>query len=379
MCNMLHLLLLVFTVCRACQTHTLAVHHEEDEGIRKQIIEPILNSAILISRDITLPLELRFEFAHRLMRIYDKFSHDCIDSGWKHAVAHKLCATFIRWDDLILKQERLTRDSACSLSAVVHLLRACRSHVEPWAHDADYCQAIPEHCADKNPFWGACRLWRTKTRSLRYGNEISSHQRHDTKHKHNSHGIREKIDGHERTRSHMADRLRHSSSSSASINKSDESRIVRIAILYDKAHRSWDIRKCAARLVCAPRNMTALVKLWKQWLPECDIRIVDKPYVLRIINGECAALISWSPYAEHIMRAPCDGLSRHSSSNAIVGDYIKDCTSPKKPANSRSWVWEPNDHMYLFNSSDVSEFQNAQSVVCLAHPEIHSTKLISCI
>jgi hypothetical protein len=375
-----------------CSLHHLPVHQEDSERTRVRVLEPILNSAVLMSRDNDLPDELRLDFAHRLMRTYDRFSQDCIDSSWKHAVAHKLCAAYIRWDRNISKYRaaNTSAQSVCIFESIHVLLRACQSHVEPWAHDVGFCKLLPSKCADRNPFWGACSVWGTdrNRRSVTYGHVQDSHQRHGTKLKHSGHRERERVDGHVRYQNHMADRLKHSVNNTGRHNTTipqQKKEGAKVAVLFDRSVKTWDIRKCAqsGRLLCAPRNMTALVKLLQDWLPGCEIRSIDAPFVGRVINDECGALVLWAPAAERVMRLPCEHVENLNHDNAhrtTVLTYVQDCKSAKQPDNARKWIWEPNDHVYIFKATELTslEFGAVQTKVCSEFPSIHSTGLTSC-
>jgi hypothetical protein len=381
--------------CNQCITDTFAVHREEAEIQRRRVLEPLLNSAVLLSRDLLLPAVLRIDLAHRFMRIHDRFSKDCIDSGWKHALSHKICATYLRWKPFLNVSGSMS--TYCVSFSLSLLLNACQSHVEPWGLDSGYCQSLPDKCADRTPFWGACDVWghNISKRSKLYGNSQDSHSRHRTKTKHHSHRERERVDGHARFRNHMADRLHHATESkfkntrNASFHTARPTHVVtrvKVAVLYDRSVKHWDLRKCAdaGRIICIPRASPALRRIVQSWLPECEIRTYGSAPLFGVVSAQCGAFITWAPSAEFIMRSPCEGTN--SSLYQTIGltpkatDFLNDCNSNKIPSNARPWIWEPNDHVYLFNATSLSllEFDRSLSHVCSRYPRMHPTKLASC-
>ena len=366
--------------------HALPVHREEAETRRARALEPLLNSAVMLARS-SLPKSVRVSFAHRLMRIHDRFATDCMDGEWRHALAHKICASFVKWSDELsaIDPVELSNDTACVVHSLPALLRTCRVHVEPWASDTGYCEALPPECADRTPLWGACELWgNPKKRDVR-PRSPSSHGRHNTSHKHKSHTARENADGHARIRSHMADRLNRDvhKPMDAPVPQSASRRLARapsdpntrdsaddhvaMTALFLRARGSWPIRKCAtqARIICVPHYSPRLRSLVSRWLPGCDIRARRGAPLAWLLGDECGAVLTWAPDAERLLLVPCEGVEPHQPANMDTRELAHKCSTKGSRPAARQWLLEPNDHVYKMSAADaVTEFLETRTRVC---------------
>jgi hypothetical protein len=371
--------LLVALVNARCDTHALAVHTQQAEASRARVLEPLLNSAVLMSRSLSSPASVRIHFAHRLARVHDVFAADCMDNEWSHALAHKICASFIRWAPEL---SNLT-EPMCALHSLDLLLAACRAHIEPWSKDAKYCASLPLACADRTPLWGACELWgntanvRDTHRGMHHKNR--SHARHGTRVKHTTQAHAERAHSHLRLRKHMADRLQNpvnrvQAQASSQPHPTDPATV---AALYKADTRAWDLRSCASlgRVVCVPVDSPRLKQVVQKWLPGCEIRSRQGNMILQLHEQECGTVVVWAPVAETMMRWPC--LVPPQSSTHELATW---CTSREKVQVVNRWLLEPSDHVYTVQTdSDArQEFDRSLTDTCKRLPPKHRTTLVNC-
>ena len=358
--------LAVVLAATACDSHPMAYHQQMADAARQRAVASVLNSAVLLSRS-TLADELRVDFAHRLLRVHDAFAADCVDSEWRDALVHKLCASYLRWEQPLMRAVvlPLDRDTTCALHGVPAIVHACRAHVSPAAPDVGYCPSLPDACADRAPLWGVCS-------SVRRGRATTqptsrSHVRHKTRKKHASHEHSRRVAEHARTRQRMSDHLQSIVARSAAQRAKRPPRAERakraprasearrsgatpaaasVSVLYSRTTGAWDLARCSVdgRVVCLPRDSGALGDLreaTRAWLRGCHVVVRPEAPVELLMTGACGAVVVWPPDAEAVVRDPCRGIT------PVAPAALRDAcaTLGARPSATR-WVVDPGDHVY---------------------------------
>ena len=148
---------------RSCEANYNDFLHSRHSHRLMQFLGPIQDTALLLHRENPNDVDLA-KFAHRLVRVYDNFTSTCFDHHWLHALNHKLCASFVRWEEWIHQQCTSVKGTSpgnsvrCLCTGIDTLLLTCKHHVLVWANDGDFCGLLDDDCSFTHPFAGMCAL-----------------------------------------------------------------------------------------------------------------------------------------------------------------------------------------------------------------------------
>jgi len=326
--------------------HALPYHQEESERKRQQILSAVSNSAVLLSRS-SLTDEVRVDFAHRLLRVHRTMSTGCVDSEWKDALIHKLCASYLRWESSLVAVTTfpLQRDVACTLYGLPEILRACRAHVSPTALDTMYCTSMPTACADRSPWWGLCTQGNSPRPRPRK-RHVGSHTRHNTRRKHASHSHSLRAEESARSRALFGESIAKWTRPRGTPNDGDPRPSVVLAAVFAREGGAWDLTRCAVdgRVVCVDREARrfgVLKETVRGWLRGCHAIARDESPVELVLSGTCGAVITWPDQAEAVFRRPCSRTGRLAPLELKAA-----CTSVGAGPTARTWVLDPRRHTF---------------------------------
>jgi hypothetical protein len=299
------------------------VHNER----LRAMTNPIQDAALLVYRESPGDKDA-VGFAHRLLRTHDNFTETCYDHHWTDSLTHKLCASFLKWREWLVRKCGAGPDSPgegrwhgagtsmqCMCSDLDALLHACAHHVLPWATDEGFCDNLKPECAHAHPFAGLCRLHhsaRTAIAARRRPATPTSAVIHNTEPKHCTWKKLKKAQAASQQHAGVHARLaeqktrrpaRANSSVGATWNSSWNSSATQpvlfvsaLVSVTQRVHPSmgvhFDPRMCATYKaaglrVCTISNLTAVARLIAWWAPGCEI--------VRQSESPCDIQIGWTP------------------------------------------------------------------------------------
>jgi hypothetical protein len=318
----------VYALAKSCENAYNTLQRRIHDDRLRVMTDPIQDAAVLLSKESPGdPDALRF--AHRLLRTHDNFTDICYDHHWLDSLAHKLCASFLRWKHwLDLKCEDVGNSAIgpgasvrCLCTGRRQLLYACSHHVLPWAQDESFCdQLIDQYsthwndCGHVHPFAGLCRMHGKKKPRGAKNQTITSATRHTTQPKHSCWSSSRKSRESVRVHTNIHDRIMEKQSRNRrssrtrqiggllreSATKSNSSALYIGTLTLQTGHirhglgALFDPRLCdkyvtAGLRVCVTSGLPAMEQMLQWWAPGCRYFVDEGP------QSNCDIQVGWIP------------------------------------------------------------------------------------